>query len=101
MASLGRVTVATPRPDSACGSGMSGPRIRVEPHAVERGCTHAWLTTFSFQAPEFYARFGYESFAVLEDHPKGHRHHFFQKRLVANEGSQRAGEPQTRGLRPA
>src|SRR5262245_41043678 len=56
-----------------------------EQYAVERGCTHAWLTTFSFQAPEFYPRFGYESFAVLEDHPKGHRHHFFQKRLGARQ----------------
>jgi GNAT superfamily N-acetyltransferase len=54
-----------------------------EQHALERGCTGAWLTTFSFQAPEFYPRFGYESFGVLEDHPTGHRHHFFRKRLVA------------------
>jgi GNAT superfamily N-acetyltransferase len=50
-----------------------------ERYAVERGCTQAWLTTFSFQAPEFYPRFGYRSFGVLEDHPTGHRHHFFQK----------------------
>ena len=54
-----------------------------EHYAIERGCTRAWLTTFSFQAPEFDHRFGYESFGVLEDHPTGHRHHFFQKRLVA------------------
>ena len=54
-----------------------------EQYAIERGCTQAWLTTFSFQAPEFYPRFGYQSFGVLEGHPTGHRHHFFQKRLVA------------------
>ena len=52
-----------------------------EHYAVERGCTRAWLTTFSFQAPEFYPKLGYEPFAVLEDHPLGHRHHFLQKRL--------------------
>ena len=52
-----------------------------ERYAVERGCTRAWLTTFSFQAPEYYPKLGYEAFAVLEDHPLGHRHHFFQKRL--------------------
>jgi GNAT superfamily N-acetyltransferase len=54
-----------------------------EGYAVERGCTRAWLTTFSFQAPGFYPKLGYESFGVLEDHPTGHRHHFFQKRLIA------------------
>ncbi len=54
-----------------------------ERYAVQRGCTRAWLTTFSFQAPEFYPKLGYEAFAVLEGHPDGHRHHFFQKRLAA------------------
>ena len=55
-----------------------------ESYAIERGCTRAWLTTFSFQAPEFYPRFGYETFAILDDHPSGHRHHFLQKRLAAS-----------------
>ena len=50
--------------------------------AAERGCVGAWLTTFSFQAPEFYPKLGYQSIGVLEDQPAGHRHHFFQKRLV-------------------
>jgi GNAT superfamily N-acetyltransferase len=54
-----------------------------ERYAVQRGCTRAWLTTFSFQAPEFYPKLGYEAFAVLEGHPNGHRHHFLQKRLAA------------------
>ena len=53
-----------------------------ERYAIERGCTRAWLTTFSFQAPGFYPKSGYETFAVLEDHPTGHQHHFLQKRLV-------------------
>ena len=53
-----------------------------ERYAVQRGCTRAWLTTFSFQAPEFYPKLGYETFAVLEGHPDGHRHHFLQKRLT-------------------
>jgi GNAT superfamily N-acetyltransferase len=55
-----------------------------ERYAIERGCTRAWLTTFSFQAPELYPKLGYETFAVLEDHPRGHRRHFFQKRLSAS-----------------
>jgi GNAT superfamily N-acetyltransferase len=58
-----------------------------EGYAIERGCTRAWLTTFSFQAPEFYPKLGYETFAVLEDHPLGHRHHFLQKRLAVPGGA--------------
>ncbi|MGH7335487.1 MAG: GNAT family N-acetyltransferase [Candidatus Rokuibacteriota bacterium] len=54
-----------------------------ERYAVQHGCTRAWLTTFSFQAPAFYPKLGYETFAVLEDYPTGHRHHFLQKRLAA------------------
>ena len=53
-----------------------------ERYAIERGCTRVWLTTFSFQAPDFYPKLGYETFTVLEDHPTGHRHHFLQKRLA-------------------
>lgn len=49
--------------------------------AVERGCRGAWLDTFSFQAPGFYARMGYEQFGVMEDHPSGESRHFFRKRL--------------------
>lgn len=66
-----------------------------ERYAVERGCTRAWLTTFSFQAPGFYPKLGYESFGVLEDHPIGHRHHFFQKRLIARGDSGPGREPRT------
>ena len=54
-----------------------------ERYAVERGCTRAWLTTFSFQVPHYYPNLGWVPFAVLDDHPLGHRHHFFQKRLTA------------------
>jgi GNAT superfamily N-acetyltransferase len=50
--------------------------------ARERGCQAVWLTTFSFQAPAFYPKFGYEVFATLDDHPSGHRHFFLKKRLV-------------------
>jgi GNAT superfamily N-acetyltransferase len=50
--------------------------------ARERGCTHAHLDTFSFQAgPRFYTRLGYQTFGVLPDHPAGHTQHFLTKRL--------------------
>jgi GNAT superfamily N-acetyltransferase len=49
--------------------------------ARERGCRHVHLESFSFQAPDFYRRLGDEPFAVLDDFPPGHAHHFLRKRL--------------------
>jgi GNAT superfamily N-acetyltransferase len=40
---------------------------------------------FSFQGPDFYPRFGYEVFAVL-DYPPDHKRIFLKKRLIAEEG---------------
>ncbi|MBZ5200733.1 GNAT family N-acetyltransferase [Planomicrobium chinense] len=39
------------------------------------------VETFSFQAPGFYKKQGFQEFGVLEDHPKGHSKYFFEKRL--------------------
>ncbi len=49
--------------------------------ARERGCTHAYLDTFSYQAPAFYQRCGYTIFAELEDFPAPHRRIFLKKPL--------------------
>ena len=49
--------------------------------AVERACTLVTLETFSFQAPGFYAKHGYETFAVLPGYPPGHQKHFLKKSL--------------------
>jgi len=38
-----------------------------------RGCSHLFVATYSFQAPDFYQRFGFETVAVIEDRPPGHR----------------------------
>lgn len=50
-----------------------------EAEAIRRGCTGAWLDTYSFQARGFYERLGYSVFGVIEDHPPGHSR-FFMKR---------------------
>ena len=54
---------------------------RAEARARERGCHSAWLDTFSFQAPEFYPKFGYREFGRL-DYPPDQQRIFFQKRLI-------------------
>jgi len=54
-----------------------------EEEAAARGCRHARVDTFDFQAPRFYARLGYEEYAVLEDFPSGHTRHFLKKDLGA------------------
>ena len=51
-----------------------------EAEAVRRGCLHALLDTFSFQARGFYEKLGYEVFGVLDEFPKGHSRYYLQKR---------------------
>jgi ribosomal protein S18 acetylase RimI-like enzyme len=52
-----------------------------ERRAVERGCRHVFLDTFTFQAPGFYEKLGYRTYAKAEDWPVGHTHHFLRKDL--------------------
>jgi 8-oxo-dGTP pyrophosphatase MutT (NUDIX family)/GNAT superfamily N-acetyltransferase len=53
-----------------------------ERRAAAAGCHSAMLDTFSFQAPEFYPRFGYRAYATL-DYPPHHQRIFFRKQLLA------------------
>jgi 8-oxo-dGTP pyrophosphatase MutT (NUDIX family)/GNAT superfamily N-acetyltransferase len=53
---------------------------RAERRAAELGCHSVRLDTFSFQAPEFYRRLGYEVFGAL-DYPPDHRRLFLSKPL--------------------
>lgn len=55
---------------------------RVEQAARQQGAKNAYLDTFSFQAPEFYKRYGYRVFGELEDYPPGHRRYFLRKQLL-------------------
>ena len=54
---------------------------QAEDEAVKRGCTKAYLDTFSFQAPEFYKKYGYEIFGTLDDMPEGNKRYFLIKSL--------------------
>jgi GNAT superfamily N-acetyltransferase len=52
-----------------------------EQEARRRGCWQMLLMTFSFQAPAFYAKHGFEEVAAVDDHPHGHRNLLLRKRL--------------------
>lgn len=54
-----------------------------EQRAVERGVRQVFLDTFSFQAPGFYEKQGYEIYARADDWPVGHTHYFLRKGLPA------------------
>jgi len=43
------------------------------------GARGAFLSTFDFQAPRFYARHGYEVYATFDDYPPGHTEHHLRK----------------------
>lgn len=53
--------------------------MHAEQFAKEKGCVGIWLDTFSFQAPGFYEKHGYERFGTLEDYPRGKQRLFFRK----------------------
>lgn len=45
---------------------------KAENAARERGCIGAYVDTFSFRAPDFYRRYGYEEFGRIDGLPPGH-----------------------------
>jgi GNAT superfamily N-acetyltransferase len=55
-----------------------------EAEAVRRGCRHACLDTYEFQARAFYEREGYVTFGVLEGFPPGSRRYSMRKGLGRN-----------------
>ena len=52
-----------------------------EQEARQRGAEYAYLDTFSFQAPGFYKKHGYEVFGELNNFPPGHQRYFLSKHL--------------------
>jgi GNAT superfamily N-acetyltransferase len=55
-----------------------------EHYAIGKGCTDAFLETFSFQALPLYEKLGYRVFGTLENYPEGHRYFYLTKRLRAS-----------------
>jgi GNAT superfamily N-acetyltransferase len=57
--------------------------LMAEAEARKRGCSHATLNTYSFQAPEFYRKLGYRIVATIEGLPEGHRQYTLLKYLTS------------------
>jgi GNAT superfamily N-acetyltransferase len=53
-----------------------------EREARRRGCTQIVLMTFSFQAPAFYEKHGFEVVATIDNDPRGYLNLLMRKRLV-------------------
>ncbi|WZO97451.1 GNAT family N-acetyltransferase [Isosphaeraceae bacterium EP7] len=67
--------------------------LEMERRAVSRGCHHAWVDTFSFQARPFYEGLGYKVFGTLPDYPIGESRFFLSKTLsVADDSSDFIGK---------
>ena len=55
--------------------------LAAEEEARGRGAKYAYLDTFSFQAPDFYKKHGYQVFGTLDNFPPGHRRYYLTKQL--------------------
>ncbi|PZF97112.1 GNAT family N-acetyltransferase [Micromonospora deserti] len=65
--------------------GWGGRLLRAaEEEARRRGCTEMSVSSFSFQAPEFYRRHGYLDTGLRDGIPGGHVDHHFWKSLVTD-----------------
>ncbi|MFT4144170.1 MAG: GNAT family N-acetyltransferase [Mobilitalea sp.] len=54
---------------------------QAETTAKERGCKFAFLDTFSFQAPLFYKKQGYQEVFTLDEYPLTGKRYYFTKTL--------------------
>jgi GNAT superfamily N-acetyltransferase len=52
-----------------------------EKEAQARGCAAILISSYSFQAPDFYQKCGYTLVWQLNDFPPGHRHCYLVKRF--------------------
>jgi GNAT superfamily N-acetyltransferase len=52
-----------------------------EQYGREHDCGGVYLSTFDFQAPQFYQKYGYQLFGQLADCPRGYTSFYLQKRF--------------------
>ncbi|HST74688.1 MAG TPA: GNAT family N-acetyltransferase [Acetobacteraceae bacterium] len=75
-------------PEALRGGGLGAELLRrAEDEARRRGCRAGVLYTISFQAPEFYARHGWEEFGRIACDPPGTARVFFRKQFAALEAA--------------
>ena len=56
---------------------------KIEKIATENSCRLIQLDTFSFQAPDFYQKYGYEVVGVIEEHPNvENQQYYLAKKLT-------------------
>lgn len=68
--------------EAARGLGWGAKLMRiVEEEAIKRGCSIAYTDTFTWQAPGFYEKLGYELYGKLDNFPKGNSLSYYQKKL--------------------
>lgn len=53
-----------------------------EKEALQRSCSVILISSYSFQAPEFYQKHGYQLEWQLRDFPPGHQHCYLVKRVA-------------------
>ena len=53
----------------------------VEADARIMGCNIVYLSTYDFQAKDFYLKYGYEVYGILDECPKEHKLYHLSKRL--------------------
>lgn len=72
--------------DGQRGNGLGAHLLALaEDQARQRGCIGVFLYTYSFQAPGFYQKQGYELLGVLDDCPPGHQRFYLKKRLAPSD----------------
>jgi GNAT superfamily N-acetyltransferase len=69
-------------PESLRGQGVGTQLLTLAEDEVRAaGGTGIWLDTFSFQAPDFYPRHGFQTIGRLEAYPNHHTRTFFSKKI--------------------
>ena len=66
--------------DGLRGQGLGSKLLLLAEEACQaRGVTRIMTDTSDFQAPAFYQKHGFETFATLDNRPPGHRSYFMRK----------------------